>query len=368
MYCFCRVVTLILLLLLFTPANVISANTVYIEHTNRNASGFSDPEAQSSPSGGNWNYRLAAYVDELGQRRQSTYNYPASDENGSCRSEYDKLFEDDVLKINLAFGYADTKEGVTSDKIFFDATAHTLKRHCRRGRYVCGFKETNRNNNTITLEKNLRRRQGFRNKKIKITMAYSSRTPNDVDNFRAPNQISMAQRSYTQKAKSVFFDGIAGRQSKCEMCVYYGHSRGGGGPDFRPVPHGWRKRNNSPNYWIYREHQLGYKKMIESLLDAGDDPPQLLALFSCKNYKHFYRGKARLKKGRLSLEHFAEQTGFILTPNLTNFAHWHRLIGTFLDAAIGLKCKSAWQKNFKDRRLLINDTQVEQYDIYGEFL
>lgn len=333
-----------------------------------NSSEVNDPEAQNLPSGVQWNKQLAAWVDELSLREQSTYNFPASNENSTCRGEYDKLFEDDVLKINVAFGYADTKDGAVSDRLFFDGTVHTLKRNCRGKKYVCGFKEVYRKYNTITLEKSLKRKQGFRNKKIQITLAYSSRTQNDSDNFRAQNRMSMVQRNYTQRAKSVFFDGIAGRQSKCEMCVYYGHSRGGGGPDFRPVPHGWRKRNNSPNYWIYREHQLGYKKMIESLLDAGDNPPQLVALFSCKNYKHFYQGKARLKEGRLSLQDFAQQTGFILTPNLTNFAHWHRLIGTFLDAAIGLKCKSAWQKNYRDRRLLHNDIQSEQYDIYGSFL
>lgn len=311
----------------------------------------------------------------------------------SCRKSYAQLYRDGVLSITLAFGYHDFNKE-TVDGSVFSAVAETLQRECpRASSSICGFSVISRalGGRVLVLQRVLRdppadlniaaaaaARQGQQGLKIQITLAHPSVSKYDADNF-AGKKLSEDQTYASKYVDDLFFNSISGEKradgapaKKCDVCMYYGHARDGGGPDFYPVPYDRRGKDGHTQYEAYHVEKAGYRHLLNSLsiAQAKNDSPQLVSIQACYSHTHFFERRACLKNERgcqpMSLRDFSDKTGFILTKDFSWPDNYGRTLGIVLDTVLGNKCRSAWDEN--NRAISGNGKLKESYDIFGNFL
>ncbi|HRO67672.1 MAG TPA: hypothetical protein PL182_08925, partial [Pseudobdellovibrionaceae bacterium] len=88
------------------------------------------------------------------------------------------------------------------------------------------------------------------------------------------------QKIRSERAEAVFLNSL----KDSDLVVYVGHSRDGGGPDFK-VP---RLNGSRVDYPYYRANRPGLKKLL-SALKSGHRRARGLAILSCDSTK-FFRG------------------------------------------------------------------------------
>lgn len=332
----------------------------------------------SGPDFGAFLQKLSDLKRQPSLRNSSEWREQDPEEYRACADRFNRLYADDVLHMSFVFGYQDEK-GRTLDQDFYQKVRAGLLRPCETVRdNVCGF-QVIRNESTNQQSVMIKKFKSYRGNRpvelaIKLTLAYSSYSTQDERNF-SNGEISRQQRLFTQNAENAFFGAIAGRNSdgtpreRCEVCIYNGHARDGGGPDFGPVPLNWRKADGSPNYATYQKHQPTYKKLLHSMLAAGNTPPVLVALLGCYTHLHFYKKKACIPHDngceKMSLAHFGGATGFLLSTKLSWPENWQRNFGSLLDMVMGMKCKQAFEQNMAP--LKDHPKNAEAYNFYGRF-
>lgn len=327
---------------------------------------------------------LEGYVDALERLQQRSirnihlWAKQAPEEARSCRALYDDLFRDGVMRVTLAFGYQDSGSQ-TLDGRLYQKTVSSLTRSCPSSSHaVCGYRVVagSRSGYWVVLEREvaLRSDNGARRGLIRIQMAQSSLSSRERDNLQG-GMPTREQQARTRQLEDLFFGGISGvkangaPQEKCEICAYYGHARDGGGPDFGPVPDKWRTSEGKPNYDIYRSVRPGYRQLISSLERSKDNPPKLVSLQGCNSYHHFWTRKTCAKNvpgcAAKNLKDYSNQTGFLLSRQLSWPQNYQQTVGVMLDTVLGLKCRSAWKAN--SSQLLKLPGKNENYDIFGRF-
>lgn len=351
---------------------------------------------QPSAQALDWSGMLNGYLDRLerlgGQRsldNASSWQGSRPEEYRACADTYGRMLEDGELTINFVFGYYDERDPrrgriVTHDAEVMAHTKAVLQQRCRYSREnVCGFREVSRSSTRSVLEKRIKKTINGRtvSAKIKINFTRSSASEDDARNIDRSGP-SSRQAAVTRIAEDSFFGGISGktgaggRAEKCDVCVYFGHARDGGGPDFGPVPLNWRERDGTPDYSYFHRTRYNYSHLLRSLEEAGDNPPSLVALFGCISKAHFWdyrvcpnRGDSNCKKK--SLRNFSSKTGYILTDRLSYPNNFGQVVGTFLDGILGFKCKSAIEANMSRARATRYEggkNITEAYRLYGNFL
>lgn len=314
----------------------------------------------------------------------SRWSYQGDPEHESCQQRYNKIFADGEMNINISFGYADSG-GHTFDQDLFHATYSALTRKCEHNwDFVCGFTDatgiTLNSFLNLVQESNVKlfryisvpNKEGeIQQKLVNINLSYSSEDADDdmanFDNGR-PKQ---RQNELTRQSENNFFGSIAGTYWKpCDICIYWGHARNGGGPDFSPVPLGWRKSNGKPNYDFYEAQRTNYKKLLLAMKKAEADPPSMVALFACYSHTHFYEYKTCINEVdpecvKKSLADYSDKTAMLLTSKFSYFQNWEKNLGTLLDNVLGLKCQSQIQENFES--IVTDPNRPEHFKLYGTF-
>ncbi|MGE3920937.1 MAG: hypothetical protein AB7F64_08440 [Gammaproteobacteria bacterium] len=322
----------------------------------------------------------ADYLRDSKNQQRSLFNKTSwmgssPNEAQSCNNTYSKLLEDNKIDIHFVFGYHDTmgSGGVTStiDQRYFSDLFAALTRECSaKTRAVCGFTyfSSKSYENVRYLEKivNISKNGKLQPMTIAVTMAYSSASSSDSKNLN-----SSTQKKYSQNAEDLFFGGIKGDQKSCEICVYYGHARAGGGPDFSPVPLDWRDSVGEPNYSIFKKKRPGYLKMLYSLRDAVKKP-SLVGIYGCRSRPLFWKEAICLEDKnsscqKTSLANFKDQTGFIVSNELSCPQNNGAMIGSLFDMIVNFKCRSDFDETMGSLRKL-PEVLKEDYVIEGNFL
>ena len=331
--------------------------------------------------------RLGRYTDNLATKNQrslgnaGSWKNDAKDEYGACVRDYTKIYQGKGLVMNIVYGYSDYNSS-TVDAELFETTIETLQRSCSfKKQTLCGFKlQSGANSQRATLLKKVSTSvlPEMSELKMKINVYHSSVARSDSGNFRG-SEISSEQRRATRISEDAFFGAIRGKTlsdkpediEKCNICVYYGHARDGGGPDFGPVPYSWRDSDGHIDYSLFHKYRKNYKKLLQSLDAAKEDPPVLVSLFACYSHSHFYeKYKVCHTEApgceKMSLSKFTGKTGFILSRDYSWFENWEKTFGGLMDTVLGLKCGSALKTNFNNLKGL--SEHPESYGIYGQFL
>lgn len=330
--------------------------------------------------------RLMAYTDYLASKRQrslfnaNTWKAEAAGEHQACARTYNRIFEDGIMRVNIAFGYSDLHSR-TLDFELYEATVDALSRSCGDRRTACGFKlVSGSNSRKAILEKSFTRPSGedlnhLQAVKIRMTVTHASANADDDANF-ADGKVSPAQKSATRIAENVFFGGIRGIEvggvkERADVVIYYGHARDGGGPDFSPVPREWLDSEGKIDYEQYHRRKTNYRTLIGALEAAQDAPPSLIAILACYSHTHFSGKKVCADNSKANcaaknLADFKANTGYITTTDYSWFENFEKTFGTVLDTVTGLKCLSGVKSNLGALRGL--PEFKESYGVYGSFL
>lgn len=194
------------------------------------------------------------------------------------------------LEVRVVYGYKDARPArFVADRYERMLLVARLTAGCTAGETVCGFSRDSRD---VEL---------FRKGNIRLRVIASSAGPDDEEDRKDPFQ---AMR--TAHAERVFLDGLR----DADVVIYNGHSRGGGGPDFRPP----RLSGGAVDYEWYRARKPGMRPVLEALKRGmRESRLQLLSFLSCASAKHFVQSVESARPG----------LNTVTTPQLLYFADAH---------------------------------------------
>lgn len=316
-------------------------------------------------------YRLS----KRGQRsllNQNNWRGSNPSEYQRCRQTYQRMFRDGVLRLNINLGYLDDNQRLMN-RTQFSEVYSALQRSCYHSDdKACGFKRIvgSRHGRRAVFQRSLRANLGNGVKTYKVRVALTDSSPYSYDSEAFDGgRINRKQRRYTKLAERDFYGSLAKGSAACDVCVYFGHARDGGGPDFGPVPYSLRLRNGKPNYDRYRALAPGYRKLLRALTKSKGSAPSMVALFGCYTKRHFWKRRKCLynKPGcaPTSLSAFSGETAFLMSRELSWPQNRDYTLGALLDSVLNLKCGSALRSNLKRLRGL---HPTESFGVYGRFL
>jgi hypothetical protein len=262
-----------------------------------------------------------------------------------CSSFYKNIDQKSNFNINYALGYFDESYGVLNqqrpdyyspslDGISFDVIRNFLKAPCDSSepRKLCGFQEQgSAESGKVVLTKTIQ----FlgKSKQVNLTLTHASASENYQDN----KSILLDRQSFmTMQSEQNYFEKIG--QMSSDLVMYNGHSRNGGGPDFKPpvlLP-----KTLHPNYPLYKSQRVGAIKMLNAL-KSGENKNQILAFISCYSKKHFLADILKINpKQRLII---TEEANDYLTALLASMGYLEAVLqgqcGNDLDQTVKLSEK-----------------------------
>lgn len=183
----------------------------------------------------------------------------------------------------VAFGYKDARPfrfvADRYEKMYF---IQRLTSPCEAGQHACAFARTPED-----WELFKKKITGVDGKPldVKIRITTSSAGPDDEE-----NRVNPYQRWLSQRSDTVFTQGL----KTADVVLYSGHSRAGGGPDFRPPT---LYANNHVAYGLYKKKQPGLKLITTTLEKNQDSAVKILGLFSCASSQLFVKAIQEKKPG-----------------------------------------------------------------------
>lgn len=268
---------------------------------------------------------LNKHVDQYGIH---SYNQAGA---STCSSMLQKAYNRGFIDIRYIFGYFDDSatgkdviwEGInfgrspSLDKPTFNGLRQILTEPCQGQLEACGFQQQgNPESGMVTLEKSIQL-HGVKIP-VRITLAYSSVSQSHIENTTS---LVERQKNMTEQAERIFLDGL----SRADIVFYNGHSRNGGGPDFRPPI---LDKTFHPNYnGYYKVKRPGISK-VTSQLRTSPNPGLILGLFSCSSYSHF---NSMLIKA-------APKTRLILSSDLVDYRETLITSVGYLDGLLQGRC------------------------------
>jgi hypothetical protein len=209
----------------------------------------------------------------------------------SCEPMFRHMKKDGVIDIRYALGYFDDSTGKeniwngvnygyspTLDIPVYESLRSLFTARCpSRTQRLCGFKENGEwSDGKVVLEKYMVI-QGER-VLVRITMTQASATESHDQN---KGEFANRQAFLTSQAEANFFGGL----HSADIVFYNGHSRDGGGPDFKmPVLNSAKKDNYIGYYHIKKE---GITRTMKAL-DENPNKEIIVGFFSCYARLHFY--------------------------------------------------------------------------------
>ena len=241
----------------------------------------------------------------------------------SCLKSYSTLVEDSELSFHLAFGYKDARPfrfvADRYEKMYF---AGRLTKPCDEGITACGFERSKSDPDVFT--KSVKDTFG-KPVLVKVMLTTSSVGPDDEE-----NRINPYQRWLSQKVENAFKDSI----KKMDVVLYSGHSRAGGGPDFRPPV---LYKNNHVAYGPYKKKQPGLKLILNSLEASKTSGAKIIGLFSCASNQLFVNAVQTAKPG----------VGVISSSALIYHADALENMYMTLDSIMSAKCYNEFSEKIK---------------------
>jgi hypothetical protein len=258
------------------------------------------------------------------------------DEAVRCEDFYNKILKDRTLDIRIAIGYVDDTVGKkvvdhdfnygfspSMDLGIYYALSRLLTEPCRGNLEYCGFAVSTQNPNLFT--KHLRIHG--ENVLAKVEIHFSS-----MSEFLEQN---LGVFHSEQETRSVFLEKFFVRGiSQADAFFYIGHSREGGGPDFRPpvfIP--GRNAVNYDGYYLMRTP--GLKRMVRALSAPTQAP--VIAIMSCDSKHHFLK----------DIHEKAPQSGVISTTNMLNIDELSNGTIGGVDALLRGQCEKSFYESLR---------------------
>ena len=238
-----------------------------------------------------------------------------------CLARYERIFALDELRFTVAFGYKDARPArFVGDRYEKAPLVQRLLKTCPKEapEGACGFARS-------LLDANLLEREVFapdnQKRKLVLEIIHASAGPDDQENRENP-----FQKWLSENARERFLEGVR----KSTVVLYNGHSRVGGGPDFR-APR--INSNGAILYDDYRIEEAGLKSLLAALAAPGTEV-EVLGLLSCASSQLFEK-RLHLTKKNLAVWSSRE---------LLYFADALEDSWNFLDALIRKECHPRFEK------------------------
>lgn len=253
-----------------------------------------------------------------------------------CRESYQKLYRKGVLSVRVAFGYKDARPArFVGDRHERLAFVQRLLSPCSSDEAsgACGFRRDSANADLFL--KDLPAVAGVSPKsQARVLVVNSSVGSDDALNRKDP-----FQRWKSSFAERAFLSGL----ERADVAFYNGHSRFGGGPDFRPPR---LAKSGEVDSAAYLKNKEGLQKIRGRLRARGLKAERagelrLLGFFSCASAQHFSEEVA-----------FDSKAGLISSSALMHWAdaldNSFASLGALLEMRCGKDFRSALRQ--KDRQ------------------
>lgn len=201
-----------------------------------------------------------------------------------------------VLDVRYALGYFDestANQFALTDPAFnlsysLDILAFGVIREVLTGpcaspeQNLCAFRESgNADTAAVVLERDIP--LGGKPVKVRLRLTQSSASERYRDN---QGPLRERQQATSSQSRENFLAGLR----EADVILYNGHSRNGGGPDFRPPV--LRESDLHVNYARYMSAKIEMRDMLAAMSEAGGRP-RVVGIFSCFSRKHFQAGMSR---------------------------------------------------------------------------
>lgn len=218
----------------------------------------------------------------LGHVATATATATAITNTKSCETLQDALFAKDSLEVRVIFGYKDARPArYVGDRHEKAAFVERLTGPCRTESQACEFVQSATDSELFV--KVLKVGQGAHqsSKEIRVYVVNSAVGSDDEENLDDPFQAWKSRH-----AQNSFLRGL----EKADVVFYNGHSRFGGGPDFKSPT---LAKDGSIDPRPYKKGRNGLNQLLTALEDS--QKPKLprysglkvLGLFSCSSSQHF---------------------------------------------------------------------------------
>lgn len=180
--------------------------------------------------------------------------------------------------VRISFGYKDARPArFVGDRYERLYLLQSLLKPCESSEdLACGFERDKKDLNAFT--KTVAAASKEKEKVlIRLYITASAASPDDEDNRKNPYQ-----KKLSENALENFIEGV----KSAEAVFYVGHSRDGGGPDFKPPR--MTKEHHVAYAW-YRKHEPGLNVLLENLKpdEKKERSPFKLGLLSCVSTQLF---------------------------------------------------------------------------------
>jgi hypothetical protein len=259
----------------------------------------------------------------IAARREARLPHFATEE---CRQTYQRFYRESSVEVRIVFGYKDARPArFVADRYERLIFVQRILRACAGPTdRLCGF---SRNTNDADLfTRNVLGPDG-NSRLVRLRVVQPSAGADDEENRKNPFQ---AWR--TEYAQREFLEGFA----TSDLVIYNGHSRAGGGPDFRPPK---ISGSGDIDFGWYQTHEPGFEPVLEALrkLPPNSARPKLAGFLSCASTTHFL---GRMREIRPNL-------ATLTSPRLLYFSDALETSLETLDSILAMKCESEFGEALK---------------------
>ncbi len=187
------------------------------------------------------------------------------------------------VDIRIAFGYKDTRPtqfvGDRYERLYL---IQYLTRNCSQLKnLICGFVRDEHDGDSLLRVFNVTKTNVVQ---VRIKITPSSVGPDDEQNRLNP---------YQEIQSAISENNLLSGLNSAQAIFYIGHSRDGGGPDFKPPQ---LTPSKEVDFNWYRTNKPGLQKLLEEIRSSKNTQPQTFGMLSCLSSKHFEQSIYSLTK------------------------------------------------------------------------
>lgn len=258
---------------------------------------------------------------------------------GSCTEKIlSRLKNPSELTIGVALGYSDLTDehfDLVTDSFTLSTLVNNLTQKCSYlGQGFCEFNWVTGSEHDVNMY--TRTIQTIDGQYVKINV-YTMNASYSIGNSDNKTKYKSEQEKKTQIAKAFYGWAL----QNADMVFYEGHSRDGGGPDFAPPR---PSHSGTVNYPWYHANKPGLKFLLASL-DAADEKPSRLGLFSCASRGHFLK----------SLKSHAPNSKLYLSTKVVEAGKTKAALMKTLESVMNFECDSELKSRLSGTSFVIEN-------------
>jgi hypothetical protein len=283
----------------------------------------------------------------------------------ACQAAYLRMFEKDVVNMNMTFGYMDDLS--TGQKVIDKYAAQEMREAIQKGcndrnHSACEFVPECDSEPVYPIDakcdpdaflKKIKGPDGYM-KKVRVRVVNSSYSDTKSGNFNtSTGRPTQGQVDQTQVAEGAFF----GSMGKSDVSIYAGHARYTCSPSFGPE---FVNSNGTVNKARAQGDRSGLQR-LKSALSNANPPPKLMAILGC-DCDNLAGEEIRSS---------SPKTGVIMPTTVLSPDQATGIAYTTLDSILGMRCEdqfnSAIEKSFiantapEDQALSRRKNEVKQF-------